>query len=31
LFVTLSYSFELGANVTSIFKYHVFKPHKDRT
>ena len=31
LFVTLSYSFELGANVTSIFKYHVIKPHKDRT
>lgn len=31
LFVTISYSFELGANVVSIFKYHVIKPHKDRT
>ena len=31
LFVTLSYTFELGANIASIFKYHIIKPHKDRT
>lgn len=30
IFVTLSYVFELGANVVSIFKYHVFnKKQKD--
>ena len=31
LFVTLSYAFELTANVVSIFKYHIIGVHKDYT
>lgn len=30
VFVTLSYSFELGADVVSIFKYHVFGKEKTK-
>lgn len=30
IFVTLSYAFELGANVVSIFKYHVFFKMEDK-
>ena len=31
LFATLSYAFELGANVTSIFRYHVFGGFFDKS